>query len=150
MGDWWSNRGIRHTRQEMPRDKECSSPRGKTLDSTSSLVTTTRPPSPHLIPLYFTPYLTVSACSPLFTMSRRESRVSMSERQNDALFEFENCMCLPSFPILHAPPHPPSHLTVKKKFLLANKHITKSVHASLRAIHPLIAPSGLIQPLVSE
>ncbi|KAF9056897.1 hypothetical protein BDP27DRAFT_1344453 [Rhodocollybia butyracea] len=37
-------------------------------------------------------------------MSRRESRVSMSARQNDALFEFEN---------------------FKKKFLLANKHITK-------------------------
>ncbi|KAJ7684309.1 hypothetical protein DFH06DRAFT_1312748 [Mycena polygramma] len=37
-------------------------------------------------------------------MSRRESRVSMNVRQNDALFEFE---------------------TFKKKFLLANKHITK-------------------------
>ncbi|KAI0255177.1 hypothetical protein BJV78DRAFT_1358803 [Lactifluus subvellereus] len=37
-------------------------------------------------------------------MSRRESRVSINERQNDALFEFEN---------------------FKKKFLLANKHITK-------------------------
>ncbi|KAJ7932768.1 hypothetical protein B0H13DRAFT_1954629 [Mycena leptocephala] len=37
-------------------------------------------------------------------MSRRESRVSMGVRQNDALFEFES---------------------FKKKFLLANKHITK-------------------------
>ncbi|KAF5350293.1 hypothetical protein D9757_014457 [Collybiopsis confluens] len=37
-------------------------------------------------------------------MSRRESRVSMNARQTDALFEFEN---------------------FKKKFLLANKHITK-------------------------
>ncbi|KAH9958510.1 hypothetical protein BGW80DRAFT_1184659 [Lactifluus volemus] len=37
-------------------------------------------------------------------MSRRESRLSINERQNDALFEFEN---------------------FKKKFLLANKHITK-------------------------
>ncbi|KAJ7765677.1 hypothetical protein B0H16DRAFT_398867 [Mycena metata] len=37
-------------------------------------------------------------------MSRRESRVSMNVRQNDALFEFES---------------------FKKKFLLANKHITK-------------------------
>ncbi|KAI0261795.1 hypothetical protein BC834DRAFT_894867 [Gloeopeniophorella convolvens] len=37
-------------------------------------------------------------------MSRRESRVSVGVRQNDALFEFEN---------------------FKKKFLLANKHITK-------------------------
>ncbi|KAJ7071797.1 hypothetical protein B0H15DRAFT_935159 [Mycena belliarum] len=37
-------------------------------------------------------------------MSRRESRVSMGVRQNDALLEFE---------------------TFKKKFLLANKHITK-------------------------
>ncbi|KAJ7290223.1 hypothetical protein C8J57DRAFT_1610849 [Mycena rebaudengoi] len=36
--------------------------------------------------------------------SRRESRVSMNVRQNDALLEFEN---------------------FKKKFLLANKHITK-------------------------
>ncbi|PPQ99171.1 hypothetical protein CVT24_009262 [Panaeolus cyanescens] len=37
-------------------------------------------------------------------MSRRESRASLGARQNDALFEFEN---------------------FKKKFLLANKHITK-------------------------
>ncbi|KAF9481288.1 hypothetical protein BDN70DRAFT_893413 [Pholiota conissans] len=37
-------------------------------------------------------------------MSRRESRSSLGARQNDALFEFEN---------------------FKKKFLLANKHITK-------------------------
>ncbi|ESK89107.1 hypothetical protein Moror_5280 [Moniliophthora roreri MCA 2997] len=37
-------------------------------------------------------------------MSRRESRNSLDARQNDALFEFEN---------------------FKKKFLLANKHITK-------------------------
>ncbi|KAJ8093662.1 hypothetical protein PM082_023454 [Marasmius tenuissimus] len=37
-------------------------------------------------------------------MSRRESRASLDSRQNDALFEFEN---------------------FKKKFLLANKHITK-------------------------
>ncbi|THV06880.1 hypothetical protein K435DRAFT_825720 [Dendrothele bispora CBS 962.96] len=37
-------------------------------------------------------------------MSRRESRTSLDARQNDALFEFEN---------------------FKKKFLLANKHITK-------------------------
>lgn len=36
--------------------------------------------------------------------SRRESRASLGSRQNDALFEFEN---------------------FKKKFLLANKHITK-------------------------
>ncbi|KAF5387168.1 hypothetical protein D9615_002095 [Tricholomella constricta] len=44
------------------------------------------------------------ASSPGATMSRRESRVSINIRQNDALFEFEN---------------------FKKKFLLANKHITK-------------------------
>ena len=31
MSERWNNRGIRHTRLEMPRDKECSSPRGKTL-----------------------------------------------------------------------------------------------------------------------
>jgi len=29
-------------------------------------------------------------------------------------------------------PHSISHLTVKKKFLLANKHITKSAHAAFR------------------
>ncbi|KAG6827311.1 hypothetical protein H0H92_012359 [Tricholoma furcatifolium] len=46
-----------------------------------------------------------AVASPLeATMSRRESRVSMGARQNDALLEFEN---------------------FKKKFLLANKHITK-------------------------
>ncbi|KAG6334031.1 hypothetical protein ID866_5062 [Astraeus odoratus] len=38
------------------------------------------------------------------TMSRRDSKVSLNTRQNDALTEFEN---------------------FKKKFLLANKHITK-------------------------
>lgn len=43
-------------------------------------------------------------CSPWGMMSRRESRVSINFRQNDALLEFEN---------------------FKKKFLLANKHITK-------------------------
>ncbi|KAJ3833478.1 hypothetical protein F5878DRAFT_632685 [Lentinula raphanica] len=37
-------------------------------------------------------------------MNRRESRVSMNARQNDALSEFKS---------------------FKKKFLLANKHITK-------------------------
>ena len=83
-------------------------------------------------------------------MSRRESRVSMSERQNDALFEFENCICLPSFCSSHVSPHLPFHFSVKKKFLLANKHITKYVHAVLLALYPLIVPSGLIQPLVSE
>ena len=130
-----NNRWIRHTGLEVPRDKDCSSPRGKTLDSVSSLTHSPRPQgSPYLIPLDFIPYLTVLACSPLSTMSRRESRVSMSERQNDALFEFENCMCLPCFLTTHVPPHPPSHFTVKKKFLLANKHITKSVHAALRAL----------------
>src|SRR6266404_630027 len=40
-----------------------------------------------------------------------------------------------------APTHSPaSHLTVKKKFLLANKHITKSVLAAPRSLHPLMAP----------
>ncbi|PPQ91943.1 hypothetical protein CVT25_000986 [Psilocybe cyanescens] len=42
--------------------------------------------------------------NPIITMSRRESRSSLGARQNDALVEFEN---------------------FKKKFLLANKHITK-------------------------
>jgi len=101
--------------------------------------------SHHLIPLDFISYPMALACLPLSTMSR----VSMSGRQNDALFEFENCMCQSS-PTTHVPPHPPSRITVKKKFLLANKHITKSVHAALRVLHLLIVPSGLIPPLVSE
>jgi hypothetical protein len=43
-----------------------------------------------------------------------------------------------------APSHSPSHLTVKKKFLLANKHITKSVFVTLHTRHlyrPLMARS---------
>ncbi|EEB88971.1 hypothetical protein MPER_12992, partial [Moniliophthora perniciosa FA553] len=48
--------------------------------------------------------LTYSSSPSSLTMSRRESRNSLDARQNDALFEFEN---------------------FKKKFLLANKHITK-------------------------
>ena len=65
-------------------------------------------------------------------MNRRESRTSMNERQSDALFEFENCLYRSLFqqPYM-APHHFASHLTVKKKFLLANKHITKSVHVTL-------------------
>ncbi len=115
----------------------------KRLRPLTSLTRHDRPQgSPHLIHLDFISYLTVSASSPLSTMSRRVSRVSMSERQNDALFEFESCMCLPTFPTTYVP-HPLSHLTVKKKFLLANKHITKSVHAALRALHLLIAPVRL-------
>ncbi|KAJ7819045.1 hypothetical protein B0H14DRAFT_2837481 [Mycena olivaceomarginata] len=56
-------------------------------------------------------------------MSRRESRVSMNVRQNDALFELRPVRAFPiSFgqhtELLHG-------FTVKKKFLLANKHITK-------------------------
>ncbi|KAJ3710623.1 hypothetical protein DFJ43DRAFT_1162083 [Lentinula guzmanii] len=47
-------------------------------------------------------------------MSKRESRVSMNARQNDALFEFEN---------------------FKKKFLLANKHITKEYSSSASEIN---------------
>jgi hypothetical protein len=49
--------------------------------------------------------------------------VSINVRQNDALFEFENCMSLALICI----PNPLSHQwhAVKKKFLLANKHITK-------------------------
>jgi len=54
-------------------------------------------------PLDFISCLKVSACSPPSTMSRRESRVSMNERQNDALFEFENCMFLPSSTSSHGP-----------------------------------------------
>ena len=55
------------------------------------------------------------------TMSRRESRASMGARQNDALSEFENCTS-------YLRSDSCSHLIspiVKKKFLLANKHITK-------------------------
>jgi hypothetical protein len=55
------------------------------------------------------------------TMSRRESRVSINIRQNDALLEFENCKLMK--PAGHTrSDHPRS---VKKRFLLANKHITK-------------------------
>jgi hypothetical protein len=82
-------------------------------------------------------------------MSRRESRVSMSERRNDALFEFENCMCLPSFRTSHVSSHSPPHFTVKKKFLLANKHITKSVHATLRTLHPLNPPPPRLNATLS-
>ena len=58
-------------------------------------------------------------------MSRRESRVSMNVRQNDALLEFETC----TFFSLCFTPTPPDMRwhSVKKKFLLANKHITKCV-----------------------
>ena len=57
-------------------------------------------------------------------MSRRQSRVSIDVRQNDTLLEFENCpwslSCVvqPLLTLVR---------TVKKKFLLANKHITKCV-----------------------
>ncbi|KAA1475855.1 hypothetical protein DENSPDRAFT_867083 [Dentipellis sp. KUC8613] len=47
-------------------------------------------------------------------MSRRDSRASVAARQNDALFEFENCMF-----------NSHSAWPLKKKFLLANRHITK-------------------------
>jgi hypothetical protein len=60
------------------------------------------------------------------TMSRRESRVSMNVRQNDALFEFENCMFRFYLCLTISPPDMRWH-SVKKKFLLANKHITKYV-----------------------
>ncbi|KAL4065069.1 hypothetical protein J3A83DRAFT_4360433 [Scleroderma citrinum] len=47
-------------------------------------------------------------------MSRRDPKVSLNNRQNDALTEFENFL----WPTR-------SSVAVKKKFLLANKHITK-------------------------
>ena len=59
-------------------------------------------------------------------MSRRESRVSMNVRQNDALFEFENCMSCYFLRFTISHPDMRWH-SVKKKFLLANKHITKSI-----------------------
>ncbi|KAJ3966663.1 hypothetical protein EV361DRAFT_552278 [Lentinula raphanica] len=60
-------------------------------------------------------------------MNRRESRVSMNARQNDALSEFKS---------------------FKKKFLLANKHITKWAALSpatyclelTRILYPLFIP----------
>ena len=58
-------------------------------------------------------------------MSRRESRVSMNVRQNDALFEFENCMSCFYLRLTISPPPDLRWHSVKKKFLLANKHITK-------------------------
>ncbi|KAJ7612094.1 hypothetical protein FB45DRAFT_939857 [Roridomyces roridus] len=57
-------------------------------------------------------------------MSRRESRVSMSVRQNDALVEFE---------------------AFKKKFLLANKHITKLNSTLSMKIEELNAEIGTLQ-----
>ncbi|EGO22000.1 hypothetical protein SERLADRAFT_441228 [Serpula lacrymans var. lacrymans S7.9] len=56
-------------------------------------------------------------------MSRREPRVSLNIRQNDALNEFENCMFTSSVARLIV--NFLRWLPVKKKFLLANKHITK-------------------------
>ena len=60
------------------------------------------------------------------TMSKRESRLSIN-RQHDALSEFENCAYIDNH---SARCYSDSHLlaTVKKKFLLANKHITKCVY----------------------
>ena len=68
-------------------------------------------------------------------MSRRESRVSMSVRQNDALFEFESCMFSYRFHPTHAAADSSISFgaKVKKKFLLANKHITKCVILRLRS-----------------
>jgi hypothetical protein len=59
-----------------------------------------------------------------YTMNRRQSRISMDTRQNDTLLEFETCKLLlhRSIPFAYVVLDP-----VKKKFLLANKHITKYV-----------------------
>ena len=70
-------------------------------------------------------------------MSRRQSRVSIEARQNDTLLEFENCACSQRVVLrprhsVHAISHSFSHaFPVKKKFLLANKHITKCVWSPL-------------------
>jgi len=84
--------------------------REATLDPTlSSLATRLASLDPPLDLIFLLPrglgLLTLS------TMSRRESRVSMNDRQSDALFEFENCMCLPHFRTSHADPslHIPSY-----------------------------------------
>jgi len=53
-------------------------------------------------------------------MSRRDSRASLNARQNDALTEFENCKSHHAFSSVGV-----DLVAVKKKFLLANKHITK-------------------------
>ena len=61
-------------------------------------------------------------------MSRRESRASMgAARQHDALFEFENCELTALFHFCHGSDGLWPSVSVKKKFLLANKHITKCV-----------------------
>jgi hypothetical protein len=58
-------------------------------------------------------------------MSRRESRSSLGARQNDALFEFENCAYISQSRVDQSLTISLWHFLVKKKFLLANKHITK-------------------------
>ena len=57
-------------------------------------------------------------------MSRREPRVSTGTRQNDALFEYEACMFQVST-VLGPISLTLVALLVKKKFLHANKAITK-------------------------
>jgi hypothetical protein len=67
----------------------------------------------------------VFSSPPVSTMSRRESRASMgAARQHDALFEFESCELRFLFHFCHGFD---VQWPVKKKFLLANKHITKCV-----------------------
>lgn len=58
-------------------------------------------------------------------MSRRQSRVSVDTRQTDTLLEFETCESLPRLVRSAAFSPVIEHAAVKKKFLLANKHITK-------------------------
>ncbi len=84
--------------------------REATLDLASESLTATRLPRPqgsshsisllaswlHLLPQGFG----LLAAS----MSRRESRMSMNERQNDALFEFEICLYRSLFRTSHASP----------------------------------------------
>ena len=75
------------------------------------------------------PHLVFSSLSrPVSTMSRGESRASMgAARQHDALIEFENCELRFLFHLSHGCDVLWPSISVKKKFLLANKHITKCV-----------------------
>lgn len=96
-------------------------------------------------------YLKVSACSPLSTMSRRESRTSMNERQSDALFEFENCLYRALFRNLTC------LLTTSRLILQSRRSSSLPISISqspsmshFGTLHVLIAPSGLIQHSASE
>jgi hypothetical protein len=86
-------------------------------------------------------------------MSRRESRLSKSERQNDALFEFETDVS-PILSYLTCLPSP--HLILQSRRSFSSPiNISQSSFTLRYASRPPTPasdrhPSGLIQPLASE